>query len=92
MIGGGELKVRLRAERLRDQVAIVETLKAASAALISWRERNCLSASDLSAGAGDVLDERGRVVAHVSYDGCVWSYDLKKLLWDNQKLEVDRGA
>lgn len=51
----------------------VKTGDEASFAWQRYRDRNGLGGSDMEAQCGDVVDEAGKLVARVSYNGRVWS-------------------
>ena len=69
----------------------VETVAAASKAYSAWLFFAGIGMSSVARGSGDVRDEAGKVVAHVSYNGRVWGVDESGRS-TNEILFDSRGA
>ena len=58
----------------------VADLRAASREFRAWIVENGYGASDLHPSSGNVLDENGKFVAHVSYNGRLWNRDGSEMV------------
>ncbi len=66
----------------RSKTVKVNSFKAASEACMSFIERNNLGGGNWA--GGEIMDDTGKIIAHVSYNGRVWDGEY----WNTDAKEI----